>query len=111
MSKKHIVVLALALVACGGGAVGDADNDGVSDDVDNCTATPNADQSDVDGDGVGDVCDGCFAPENPTAICDRCRALPNPGQTDGDGDGVPDACDNCPAISNPLQEDQNLAQL
>jgi hypothetical protein len=35
----------------------DTDGDMVCDDVDNCPADPNADQSDVDGDAIGDVCD------------------------------------------------------
>ncbi|MFC2027134.1 thrombospondin type 3 repeat-containing protein [Chloroflexota bacterium] len=37
--------------------MGDSDNDGVLDDVDNCPNTPNADQADADGDDIGDVCD------------------------------------------------------
>ena len=40
----------------GGEAVGDRDNDGVADDIDNCPDVPNADQSDSDGDGIGDAC-------------------------------------------------------
>lgn len=35
----------------------DTDGDMVCDDVDNCPADPNSDQSDVDGDTIGDVCD------------------------------------------------------
>ena len=35
----------------------DTDGDMVCDDVDNCPADPNPDQSDVDGDTIGDVCD------------------------------------------------------
>ena len=35
----------------------DSDNDGVSDDVDNCDLDANADQKDQDLDGMGDVCD------------------------------------------------------
>ena len=35
----------------------DQDNDGVSDDEDNCMSTPNPDQTDSDSDGMGDVCD------------------------------------------------------
>lgn len=47
-------------------AVGDADGDGVGDDVDNCTHTANASpdaalhQRDTDGDGVGNDCDPDF---------------------------------------------------
>jgi hypothetical protein len=41
----------------------DTDGDGVRDGLDNCGATPNADQLDLDGDRVGDACD--CAPSNP----------------------------------------------
>ena len=36
----------------------DSDNDGVSDDSDNCPAVANLSQVDTDGDGLGDACDG-----------------------------------------------------
>jgi len=36
---------------------GDADNDGICTDVDNCPAVSNGNQEDVDSDGVGDFCD------------------------------------------------------
>ena len=35
----------------------DSDGDGVLDNIDNCTLTPNADQRDADGDGYGSICD------------------------------------------------------
>ncbi|MDD3814727.1 MAG: thrombospondin type 3 repeat-containing protein [Desulfocapsaceae bacterium] len=35
----------------------DSDNDGISDDTDNCPDVANPDQADADGDGIGDVCD------------------------------------------------------
>ena len=37
--------------------IGDADNDGVLDNTDNCIDTPNPNQRDSDGDNIGDVCD------------------------------------------------------
>lgn len=38
-------------------AAGDADGDGVADDIDNCSAVVNVDQRDTDGDGFGNRCD------------------------------------------------------
>jgi len=35
----------------------DEDDDDISDEIDNCPATANADQADANGDGIGDVCD------------------------------------------------------
>lgn len=35
----------------------DADEDGIADDIDNCTTVPNPDQADSDGNGVGDACE------------------------------------------------------
>ena len=37
----------------------DADEDGVMDDVDNCSEDYNPNQIDTDGDGMGDICDAC----------------------------------------------------
>lgn len=37
----------------------DADNDGISDMMDNCVKIKNVNQTDTDGDGVGDACDNC----------------------------------------------------
>lgn len=64
---------------------GDADADGITDDLDNCPADANADQHDEDGDAIGDT-------------CDPCPHLAGPAD-DGDGDGVGDACDPQPGIA------------
>ena len=55
----------------------DTDQDGVSDETDNCLQVTNSNQNDNDLDGVGDVCD----------------ALPNDAlySMDSDSDGMPDA--------------------
>jgi Thrombospondin type 3 repeat len=93
----------------------DADNDGVSNDNDNCPTTKNAGQSDSDNDGLGDACDS--TPRGPDvdrdgkpALDDRCPTvygtLPNgcpytapttSKPADRDRDGFVDASDACPS--------------
>lgn len=78
----------------------DGDGDGVTGQIDNCTALPNPDQTDTDGDGRGDPCDRC--PSDPfdnldtDGICgdaDNCPAVANDDQADSDEDGIGDACE------------------
>jgi len=66
----------------------DLDGDGVSDGIDNCSTTPNTDQSDVDNDGIGDACDNC-----PSDV--------NSAQLDSDRDGVGDQCDSSAVGTGP----------
>jgi len=44
-------------VVFGRGGAADTDDDGVPDNVDNCTVVDNADQRDTNGDGFGNLCD------------------------------------------------------
>ena len=106
------------------------DNDGLTDNLDNCPAVANIDQTDLDNDYIGLACDACpNDPQNDAdydGICgdvdicpydeyddfdgdglcadiDNCDVASNPLQSDSDGDGVGDACDNCVDIQNPDQ--------
>lgn len=45
----------------------DTDNDGITDNLDNCIDTPNPNQEDNDNDGIGDICDTSII--NPFAAC------------------------------------------
>lgn len=76
----HSTTAGTGLLAINQDCDGDSDGDGVSNALDNCPSTSNADQADADVDGVGDA-------------CDNCPAAPNPDQLDTDGDGLGDACD------------------
>jgi len=60
----------------------DRDGDGLLDDLDNCPAIPNPDQTDTDGDGAGDLCDGDDGDGVDTVIE---NAGPNGGDANGDG--------------------------
>jgi Thrombospondin type 3 repeat len=96
----------------------DRDDDGVSDDTDNCVSVPNPDQLDTDGDGEGDACDPDRDGDGVDDTVDNCAEVANPDQADADGDGAGDACDadddndnvddaddNCPFVANPDQAD------
>lgn len=67
----------------------DSDDDGILDDVDNCSIIPNADQRNNDRDGMGDVCDE-DDDEDDLSDVDEAAFGSDPFIKDTDGDGFSD---------------------
>ena len=95
----------------------DSDGDGITNNLDNCPSTANADQLDTDGDGEGDVID---TDDDGDGVADSEDAFPldasESADTDGDGvgdsvdpdldnDGILDTVDNCLYTPNADQLD------
>jgi cyclophilin family peptidyl-prolyl cis-trans isomerase len=70
----------------------DPDNDGITDDMDNCPAIANPDQQDTDADNQGDSCD---ADDDNDGLSDVEEAVlgTDPLRADTDGDGVDDGAE------------------
>ena len=87
----------------------DEDEDGIFDNLDNCSGTPNRDQSDLDQDDIGDACDttdnGQDSDTDGVFGFDNCLWVANSDQLDTDQDSVGNACDNCNSSFNPDQLD------
>jgi hypothetical protein len=101
----------------------DTDNDGVSNETDNCPSIFNTDQGDIDKDNQGDICDNDIDGDGFLNEDDNCPLIASNEQVDIDGDGIDDSCDeypedydndgikdlddNCTSLPNPGQEDYN----
>ena len=77
----------------------DSDGDGITNSLDNCPSTANANQADTDGDGVGDVCDNCINTSNANQLDTDGDGIGNDCDDDDDNDGVPDSQDAFPTNS------------
>ena len=82
----------------------DRDDDGITDNVDNCPTVPNTDQADADLDDVGDVCDGgtfsgtrvTHAVPGGCADCSFCNSQCTVCGICGDFPGLcPQFCEQC----------------
>ncbi len=105
----------------------DDDNDELKDGEDNCSRSPNPDQSNVDGDARGDACDNCpddsqqsFNDEDLDDVGTLCDNCPGTGfeyvhrlcsEHDADHDGWQADFDNCPDDVNPDQSDINMNEM
>ena len=74
----------------------DSDGDGITNNLDNCPSTANADQLDTDGDGIGDVCDNAPTVANANQLDTDGDGVGDVSDTDDDGDGVLDTQDAFP---------------
>jgi len=72
----------------------DTDNDGIPDNVDNCSQTSNPNQEDSDNDDIGDACDNDADNDGITDDLDNCPTTHNPNQDDDDIDGIGNVCDD-----------------
>jgi hypothetical protein len=82
----------------------DSDGDGVFDNVDNCPAVQNADQTNTDGDAEGNACDADDDNDN-VSDTDEATNGTDPLLADTDSDNTNDDTDNCPLTANENQTD------
>ena len=96
----------------------DTDDDGVTDDIDECNDTPSGQtvdsngcsdsQKDSDGDGITDDLDTCNdTPSGEQVNVTGCSS----SQIDTDGDGVNDNVDTCPETRDGVPVDENGCML
>ena len=76
-------------------SLSDGDEDGVTNDLDNCQDVANADQADLDQDGKGDVCDADIDGDGVSNEDETAQGT-SPDKADSDGDGVLDGEDALP---------------
>ena len=93
-ASDHYIIVADLGIGSLVGSFPDSDNDGTIDNLDNCVAIANSDQSDFNNDGVGDAC----SDTDGDGISDALEISlynTNPLDVDTDGDGVVDGLELC----------------
>ena len=92
-SDHYIIVADLGLGSLVG-TLPDSDNDGSTDNMDNCISIANVNQDDFNNDGVGDAC----SDSDGDGISDALEITlynTNPLDVDSDGDGIVDGLELC----------------
>ena len=74
----------------------DTDDDGITDEFDNCPAVKNADQLDTDNDTIGNECDDDDDNDGRLDIFDNCPLAVNFDQADSNFNDIGDACEVAP---------------
>jgi formylglycine-generating enzyme required for sulfatase activity len=77
-------------------SMGDQDQDGLANNMDNCPEVYNPEQQDTDADEIGDICDPDDDNDGVEDELDNCPFIANASQANADGDFLGDGCDPCP---------------
>lgn len=100
-ASDHYIIVADLGIGSLVGSFPDSDNDGTADNLDNCVAIANSDQSDFNNDGVGDACSDTDG-DGISDFLEISLYNTNPLDVDTDDDGVVDGLELCVCSNNNL---------
>lgn len=80
--------------------INDIDEDGITDEIDNCPTVSNSSQSDVNDNNIGDACDISDTDDDGLTDEEEIQLGTDPNNSDSDNDGTPDGQDSDPLDSS-----------